>query len=180
MKGKKILVGISILIVLILIIVLVIFLLNKKDSEEKEEKKTPKSYTISYSYSGGFTTYAGSLKKIISIDQDGNGKIELDIEDSLVEPLTFKVNKEDVKELMDFLVDNKFCDLKEDLSVNDVLDAGSSYMEVKSDTCEHRVGGYAASLNKDFDKFSKKFWKLVDNEKVDEFRKMVEEKYDNY
>ncbi len=179
MKNKKAIIIVTILIVIVLIIGIVIAAIKKHNMEEDNEKgKMPTKFSISYSYGGGFTTYADSLHREITIDQDGNVTIELTIDDSKVEPLKYNIGKDKAKELMEFFYENEFYSVKKDLSNNDVTDLDSRYIEVKSNTFNRRVGGYAASLNNRFRKFSSKIVDTVGEEKIKEFRDSVIKAYE--
>ena len=179
MKNKKAIIIVVILIVLVLIIGTIVAAIKKHNTEEENAKvKMPTKFTISYSYGGGFTTYADSLNREITIDQDGNVTIELTIDDSKVEPLKYNIGKDKAKELMKFFYENEFYDVKKDLSNNNVTDLDSRYIEVKSNTFNRRVGGYAASINNKFRKFSTKIIDIVGEEKIQEFRDSVIKAYE--
>ena len=176
-KNKKLLIGIILLIVLILIIACLIAHFKKEEPED-EKVKVPETFIISYSFGGGFGTYVDSITRKISVDQDGNVKIELDIKDSLVEPLEYKVEKKEAQAVMEYFVDNEFYNLKKDLAQENVYDASSSYLEVKSDSFNRRCGGYAAFIDKKYSKFTREFNKLIDEEKLKEFNAKVKEAYE--
>ena len=180
MKNKKAVIVVFALIVVVLVIGIVIAGVKKhKTSDDDDKVKMPTTFTISYSYGGGFTTYANSITRKITVDQDGNVKVELGIDDSLVKPAEYKIDKKDAKELMEYFYDNEFYELKKDLSEDDVTDMYSSYLEVKSDAFNRKVGGYAASLNKKFRKFESKFEEIVLNKEVmEKFNKDVIDAYE--
>lgn len=178
MKNKKAVIVVFALIVVVLVIGIVIAGVKKHKTKD-DEVKEPTKFTISYSYGGGFTTYANSITRKITVDQDGNVKVELGIDDSLVKPAEYKIDKKDAKELMEYFYDNEFYELKKDLSEDDVTDMYSSYLEVKSDAFNRKVGGYAASLNKKFRKFESKFEEIVLNKEVmEKFNKDVIDAYE--
>ncbi len=177
-KNKKAVLVVVSLIVLVLIVGLIIAAIKNKDNKEEKEISMPSKFTISYCYGGGFTTYANSLNRCMSVDQDGNVKIELTIDDSKVKPLEFKVEAKDAKTLMRYFYDNEFYNLKKDLSKDDVTDLDTSYLEVESNTFNRKVGGYAASIDSKFRKFSNKVYELVGEEKVNEFSESVIKAYE--
>ena len=137
----------------------------------------PTKFTISYSYGGGYTYYSRSLTRKISVDQDGKVKLELDIDNPRVEPMEYKVDKEKAIKLMKYFYNNKFYDLN-DISLDFyVTDYITSYLEVKSDTFNKKIGGYAANLHKDFHMFVKEF-DIIKNLEIETiFDEKVDESY---
>ena len=81
MKNKKAVIVVFALIVVVLVIGIVIAGVKKHKTKD-DEVKVPTKFTISYSYGGGFTTYANSITRKITVDQDGKVKVELGIDDS--------------------------------------------------------------------------------------------------
>lgn len=167
MKNKNNLIIVGSLLLVLIIIAIVLLTTSGKDKE-------PSKYSIIYSYGGGFGTYADSLKREITIYDNGNVTIDLENHEVKVEPISYVVDKDKVEEVFNYLIDNGFKDMKEDLSSSDVLDAGSSYIEIKSDTLNKKVGGYAAFTNKKYSKMSKKVNELIDDMKLEEFDKRVD------
>jgi len=179
MKNKNAVLVVVGLIVLVLVIGLIIAAVrNKNNTGEKKEIEMPTKYKISYCFGGGFTTYADSLNRCFSVDQDGNVKLELTDDEAKVKPLEFKVDVKDAKILMRYFYDNEFYNLKKDLSNNDVTDLNTSYLKVESNTFNREVGGYAASLNSKFKQFSNKVYELVGEEKINEFTENVRNAYE--
>ena len=188
MSKRKTLIFVKCLIVLVLVAGITIAANKVKDNEGNGEvtvkkAKIPNKFTITYSYGGGYGTIATTATRVITLDQDGNVSISLENDEIEVEPLTYNVGKEKAAEIMNFFVDNHFEKVKEDLSCNDVLDGDSNYLEVKSDSRNSKVGGYAAFTNKDFGKFRTKFYEIIDDSKLKDFNKQVDdafEKSSNY
>ena len=178
MKNKKAIIIVVLLIVVVLLAGMVIAKIRDKKLDVDKEVTVPKTFVITYSYGGGFTTYANSLTRSISIDQDGKVIIKLAIDDPLVEPLEYSIDKEKANELIKFFVDNKFDKVKKDLSQNDVTDLNTSYIEVSSNTINRKVGGYAASINDKFRKYSHKFMSYIDENKLNEFNNKVTQAYE--
>ena len=149
----------------------------RKISIANNKIKMPIKFTISYSYGGGYTYYSRSLTRKISVDQDGKVKLELDIDNPRVEPMEYKVDKEKAIKLMKYFYNNKFYDLN-DISLDFyVTDYITSYLEVKSDTFNKKIGGYAANLHKDFHMFVKEF-DIIKNLEIETiFDEKVDESY---
>ena len=149
----------------------------RKISIANNKIKMPTKFTISYSYGGGYTYYSRSLTRKISVDQDGKVKLELDIDNPRVEPMEYKVDKEKAIKLMKYFYNNKFYDLNDislDFYVSDYI---TSYLEVKSDTFNKKIGGYAANLHKDFHMFVKEF-DIIKNLEIETiFDEKVDESY---
>ena len=129
----------------------------------------PSKFLISYSCEGGYTaSYKDSLRKTITINQDGevrNLGLVFDFSDEF-DKSTYKVDKTKAIELMKFFYENKFYELPEDLSHIGWCDASTVYLEVRSNTFNHKVGGYAASTNDKLQKFIKLFDDTIDSEKI--------------
>jgi type III secretory pathway component EscV len=182
MNNKKTILIIVFLIILVLIAGITITVIRSKNDDSDNDKdktlKVPEKFTISYSYGGGFGTIVDSWLRVITLDQDGNVSISVKTDQVVVSPLTYQVDKEKAQEIMKYFIDNHFEKVKKDLSQDDVLDAGSSYLEVKSDVLNREVGGYAAFLDSKFKKFRDKFYEIVDNDKVNEFDKLLKETYE--
>ena len=149
----------------------------RKISIANNKIKMPTKFTISYSYGGGYTYYSRSLTRKISVDQDGKVKLELDIDNPRVEPMEYKVDKEKAIKLMKYFYNNKFYNLN-DISLDFyVTDYITSYLEVKSDTFNKKIGGYAANLHKDFHMFVKEF-DIIKNLEIETiFDEKVDESY---
>ena len=177
-KKKAALVVLGLIVIVLITGTIIAAIKNKALDKDKDEVKMPTTFTISYSYGGGYTTYASSLTRKITVDQDGKVVIELDVDDPLVAPMEYKIDKDKANELMKYFYKNKFYDLKKDLSVDDVTDMYSSYLEVKSNTFNRKVGGYAASLNDKFKKFETKFDSIISEDMMKEFNKRVTEAYE--
>ena len=129
----------------------------------------PSKFLISYSCEGGYTaSYKDSLRKTITINQDGevrNLGLVFDFSDEF-DKSTYKVDKTKAIELMKFFYENKFYELPEDLSAIGWRDASTVYLEVRSNTFNHKVGGYAAYTNDKLQKFIKLFDDTIDSEKI--------------
>ena len=129
----------------------------------------PSKFLISYSCEGGYTaSYEDSLRKTITINQDGevrNLGLVFDFSDEF-DKYTYKVDKTKAIELMKFFYENKFYELPEDLSDIRWCDASTVYLEVRSNTFNHKVGGYAASTNDKLQKFIELFHDTIDSEKI--------------
>ena len=177
MKNKKAIIVVVCLIVIVLVIGMIIAGIKKKKTDDGT-LKTPKEFTITYTIGGGFTTIYNAWNRSISIDQDGDVKIFLPNKQVDVKPVTYKVDKKKAKELIEYFVNNKFNELKEDLSEDDVMDASTAYLEVKSDTLNRKVGGYAAHTNKKFSKFVKQFDEIIDDDIYQEFNDAIKEAYE--
>ena len=118
---------------------------------------------------GGYTaSYKDSLRKTITINQDGevrNLGLVFDFSDEF-DKSTYKVDKTKAIELMKFFYENKFYELPEDLSDIGWCDASTVYLEVRSNTFNHKVGGYAASTNDKLQKFIELFQYIVYSGKI--------------
>ena len=129
----------------------------------------PSKFLISYSCEGGYTaSYEDSLRKTITINQDGevrNLGLVFDFSDEF-DKSTYKVDKTKAIELMKFFYENKFYELPEDLSDMGWCDASTVYLEVRSNTFNHKVGGYAASTNDKLQKFIELFQYIVYSGKI--------------
>ena len=129
----------------------------------------PSKFLISYSCEGGYTaSYKDSLRKTTTINQDGevrNLGLVFDFSDEF-DKSTYKVDKTKAIELMKFFYENKFYELPEDLSAIGWRDASTVYLEVRSNTFNHKVGGYAASTNDKLQKFIELFHDTIDSEKM--------------
>ena len=138
-------------------------------SSHKKNYDMPSKFLISYSCEGGYTaSYEDSLRKTITINQDGevrNLGLVFDFSDEF-DKSTYKVDKTKAIELMKFFYENKFYELPEDLSAIGWRDASTVYLEVRSNTFNHKVGGYAASTNDKLQKFIKLFDDTIDSEKI--------------
>ena len=138
-------------------------------SSHKKNYDMPSKFLISYSCEGGYTaSYEDSLRKTITINQDGevrNLGLVFDFSDEF-DKSTYKVDKTKAIELMKFFYENKFYELPEDLSDIRWCDASTVYLEVRSNTFNHKVGGYAAYTNDKFQKFIKLFHDTIDSEKI--------------
>lgn len=184
MSKRRSLIIVNFLIVFVLIAGIVIAA-NRNNNEYDDnsggtvkELKVPDKFTITYSYGGGYGTLATTATRVITLDQDGNVSISLEKDEIDVEPVTFHVDKEKAAEVMKFFIDNHFEKVKENLDNNDVLDGDSNYLEVKSDSINRKVGGYAAFTNKNFEKFRTKFYEIVDSSKLKEFNKQVDDAFE--
>ena len=138
-------------------------------SSHKKNYDMPSKFLISYSCEGGYTaSYEDSLRKTITINQDGevrNLGLVFDFSDEF-DKYTYKVDKTKAIELMKFFYENKFYELPEDLSDIRWCDASTVYLEVRSNTFNHKVGGYAASTNDKFQKFIELFHDTIYSEKI--------------
>ena len=138
-------------------------------SSHKKNYDMPSKFLISYSCEGGYTaSYEDSLRKTITINQDGevrNLGLVFDFSDEF-DKSTYKVDKTKAIELMKFFYENKFYELPEDLSAIGWRDASTVYLEVRSNTFNHKVGGYAASTNDKLQKFIELFHDTIDSEKI--------------
>ena len=138
-------------------------------SSHKKNYDMPSKFLISYSCEGGYTaSYEDSLRKTITINQDGevrNLGFVFDFFDEF-DKSTYKVDKTKAIELMKFFYENKFYELPEDLSDIRWCDASTVYLEVRSNTFNHKVGGYAAYTNDKLQKFIKLFDDTIDSEKI--------------
>ena len=138
-------------------------------SSHKKKHDMPSKFLISYSCEGGYTaSYKDSLRKTITINQDGevrNLGLGFDFSGEFDKP-TYKVDKTKAIELMKFFYENKFYELPEDLSDMGWCDASTVYLEVRSNTFNHKVGGYAAYTNDKLQKFIKLFDDTIDSEKI--------------
>ena len=176
MKNKKAVFIVLGLIVLVVIVgVIIAAIKNKK--EKDNTPKVPTTFTVTYSYGGGFGLVYDMWTREIKVDQDGNVTISLKDGDIDIEPVTYNVGKDKAKELMDVIFENKFYNLDKDLSNKDVVDAGSSYIEVKSNTFNHKAGGYAVDRKRFMD-IRKKIWDLVDLDKLNKFDNDIKEAYE--
>ena len=138
-------------------------------SSHKKNYDMPSKFLISYSCEGGYTaSYEDSLRKTITINQDGevrNLGLVFDFSDEF-DKSTYKVDKTKAIELMKFFYENKFYELPEDLSAIGWRDASTVYLEVRSNTFNHKVGGYAAYTNDKLQKFIELFHDTIDSEKI--------------
>ena len=74
--------------------------------------------------------------------------------------------------------DNKFYELPENLSNYIYTDYETTYLEVKSNTFNRKVGGYAAASFNEFIKFVKEFRAIINSDLEKKFDKEVEKKYE--
>jgi len=178
MNNKKAVMIVVALIVIVIIIGGVIAGIKARHFKEEKKIEMPTEFTISYSIGGGYTTYANALTRKITLDQDGNVTIELTEKDSLVEPVKYKVDKEKAEKVMKYFYDNEFYSVKKDLSEDGITDYTTSYLEVKSNTFNRRVGGYAAGTKSIFRKFTDEFYTIVDSEVMKKFNDDVTKAYE--
>jgi hypothetical protein len=89
-----------------------------------------------------FIEYAGTAN-------DSNRKV--------VRKYTANLTNSEMEELFNYMMNKvDFFKLRENISKNRVMDASYDYLEVKFNGSTHRIGGYAASLDKTFMKANKK------------------------
>ena len=149
--------------------------MNTNDKENKI--KMPSEFEISYSYEGGYTvSYESSLPTKITVNQDGDVTMEhgtnFGSEEFGIKPKpAYNVDKSQAIDLIKFFYENKFYDLPEDLSDDSWCDATSDYLEVKSNTFNRKVGGYAAFENDIFRKFQKRFYKIINRDLLEQSKK---------
>ncbi len=182
MNKKKFVFIVLGLIVLVLVAGIIIQAVKRSNivDKEKEKKKetTVTNFVISYSYASNYGTMIDTIPRKITVDQDGNVEITLISEEIKVTPVKYKVDKSAAKEVFDFMIDKNFMKLKEDLSDHNVLDGGSSHMELKYDNKEKKVGGDNPN-NKTYRKIVSKFSENIINEqKLEDFEDMVEKEYE--
>ena len=143
-------------------------------SSNPNEIKIPSEFEISHSYEGGYTnSYSDSLPRKISVNQDGEVKIE--INGYFENCKSYKVEKIQAINLMKFFYENKFYELPEDLSDHTWSDSSTSYLTVISNTFNRRVGGYAASGNEKFSMFLKQFDSIFNDDILEELNKNLED-----
>ena len=162
-----------ILTILILLTLFIYIIYPNKDITLKEEP-IPEEYTITYSYGGGYGTYVQTLSKEIIISSDGTITIQLTDKD-LVDPITYKEDKKEIDKLYTYLIDNQFKAIKKELTNKNVTDYYSSYITIKYKGYERKIGGYAASLNKRYNKLETKIRDFIDEDKLEEFDNELKE-----
>ena len=173
MKKQKAILIVCLLIILVLISgILIAGYKKKRDLKEKDKIIATSKFVITYSYGGGFGTIAQTASKEITIDQDGNITFRAPNYEE-IEPVKYKMTKNQAKALYSILISGGFLDLKEDLSNNDVLDAGSSSIKIESDNFEKEIGGYAAFTNKKYAKLTSEIIKDVGEERINDFEEIV-------
>ena len=166
MKKTYLLLGV---ILFIIILVCIIYPNKKVKTKDNNEE-----FTIIYTYGGGYGTITDTIYKIVTIKS--NGDVTFQVEENkhdIAATLEYKIAPEEAKELYDYLIDNNFLKLKEKITDNGVTDYTSSYIEIKSDSVNKKVGGYAASLNKKYAKFENKVIETIGKDKIKEFDKKV-------
>ena len=98
-KGVFIVLGLIVLVVIIGVIIAAV----KYKKEKDNTPKFPTTFTVTYSYGGGYGTVYDMWTREIIIDQDGNVTIRLKNQEVDVEPITYNVGKDAAKELMTLL-----------------------------------------------------------------------------
>ena len=177
-KSKKaIIIFIVFLITIIISSSIIIFIVKEHGQKSikipnklNETKiKMPNMFTISYLIGHNcLNPLSLSYATNITINQDGNVRIKIDklyegVANLSIEPIEYKVDKGKSFKLMSYFYEQKFYELKKDLSVKNAYDFSNSYLEVKSNTFNRKVGGYAAELNEEFNKFVEKFYTIIDD-----------------
>lgn len=176
MKNQKAIIIVCLLIVLVLIGGLLIAgYKRKQELKEREKMAATSKFVITYTYGGGFGTISTTAMKEISIDQDGNITFRAPKYDC-VETTKYKISKNSAKTLYSILISRGFLDLDEDLSQKDVTDAGSSYVQIKSDNIDRKIGGYAAFINKKYSRLTEEIIKTVGEDKIKDFNELVIQK----
>ena len=173
MKKQNVILFVCLLIILVLIVVIFVFGLKKRqEMKDKDNLTTTSKFIITYSYGGGFGTIGTTATKEVSIDQDGNITFRAPKHED-VQAVNYKISKDDAKTLYSILVSRGFFDLKEDLSSDDVMDAGSSYITIKNDNTERKIGGYAAFTNKKYSRLTEEIVKVVGQDRIKGFNEIV-------
>ncbi len=176
MKRKQA-IGIGCLIIILVLISGILIIKHNRNKELKEQEKiiATSKFEIIYTYGGGFGTIAHTVTKEVTIDQDGNITFRVPSYED-IEPVKYKMSKSQAKALYSILISRGFMNLPEDLSQNDVTDAGSSFIEIKSDNFERKIGGYAAFINKKYSRLTQEIIKDVGQKRISDFNEIVIQK----
>ena len=133
----------------------------------------PKEYTITYTYGGGFGTVAQTVSKEAIIKSNGDVTIQV-VNSNSADPMKFTVDKDDVEELYKYLMKNNFKKMREKITDDKVMDAGTEYIELETPDFTRKIGGYAASTNNRFAKLENKIKETIGKDKIDEYNKIIE------
>ena len=174
MKNQKAVFIVCLLIIIVLIAGILIAGYKKRNElKEREKLAATSKFTITYSYGGGFGTIEQVVTKQVSIDQDGNIVFSVPKHDE-IEPVRYTMTKKNAKALYSLLMSKGFMELDEDLSRDDVMDAGSSYIRIQNDNMDRTIGGYAAFLDKKYSKLTGEIVNEVGVERISAFTDKVE------
>ena len=127
---------------------------------------------IQYSSGGGYGTQAKSAT--ITVNIDSNGKVTLTNNyDSNVES-SFQIDSEKYADLTRYINDHMSVFSVKERGHDDVLDAGSYYLTVKrTGGDEYKTGGYAATLDDDFQQMRSKIIDTIGEEEYNSYVKTV-------
>jgi hypothetical protein len=120
-----------------------------------------------------YTSMGTALQAEINIKISENGEYEfieyagtaLDNDRKVVRKHTGTLTNSEMEELFDYMINRvDFFKLRVNIYKDKVMDASYDYLEVTFDGSTHRIGGYAASLDKTFMKANRKLREI--NEKL--------------
>jgi len=150
-----------VLISLIVIIAIFIYIKMNKNIDELDIKD------IKYSTGGGFGTEADCATKTIEIQEDGYVKFTNTYNKDLTQE--FKISEELVCELKNYINENRKVFLKEKITDEEAMDAGTQYLFVSTkDGKEYKIGGYCV-IDDQFKLISKKIIETVGKENYIEY-----------
>ena len=177
--NNKIFYLIAIVIVLVVLFSVLKGLLNKepevKPDENKIEEIQTDNYLITYYYAKSFGKKSDTTPRTIKMDQDGHIVISLSEEDIGVEALEYDIEKDKVKNVVDFLNERKIFSLDSNLST-ECMDGTTEYFIVKINEDSTKVGGHCVS-NQNFRDSVSYFLDVIDKNKLDRFNKTVDLMY---
>lgn len=127
---------------------------------------------IQYSSGGGYGTQA--MSATITVNIDSNGKVTLTNNyDSNVES-SFQIDSEKYADLTHYINDHMSVFSVKERDHDDVLDAGSYYLTAKkTGGDEYKTGGYAATLDDDFQQMCSKIIDTIGEEEYNSYVKTV-------
>ena len=150
----------------IVITILLIISLNNDDKYKDYE-----IIEISYSYGGGFGTIIDASKKTITFTP--NGKVKLSNSYNSYTEI-FSIDQDKYKELNDFIIENISLFDEKPKEDENVLDGGSSRIQIKlKDGQIKEIGGYMIK-NKKYTKIKNKIYETIDSEKLSKYEKNIE------
>lgn len=163
-KDGKLIV-ISALILTIIIIGGFFLFFNKDDYKDAEIIK------IEYSYGGGFGTIVDVSNKNITFTNDGKVLLSNSY-NSYTE--TLDIGEEKYNELSSYVKERLSLFDEKSREEHNVMDGGSSYMEVElKDGTIKKIGGYMVS-NKKFKEIKDKITEILGNDRIHQYTRNIE------
>ena len=127
--------------------------------------------SIEYSSGGGFGTQAETATITVIINDDGSVEFTNSYKESLTNE--FKIEEANVKDLENYINENRDIFFKENITDEEALDASSEYIKVKTkDGKSYDVGGYCV-IDDQFDEIVDKIIESAGEEEYTEYLKEV-------